>query len=249
MIAVVLVATLLAPGPSAPAVGPLDVADSLAAQARAIKGDSEESARARAVAIQSALDAYGKTLRIHEKDAKLAPRIRRRRAALFVQASRYPEALAEHDAILKGRARRKDCARALFEGARVLERMKQPVAAIARLSRALDRYGDVSRVRARSALQKGVLLEAVGQRDAAANAYRIVVKKCRAQEKEAIAAFDALAVLALRNGDTKKAQRWIDACLRTYAKRATRGDKKGAFLGRQIGAMKSPVMLVKAGRH
>jgi len=248
MTVALLLALLLAPLPDE-AAKPLDAADLLAARARAIKGKTKENERARSTATQAALNAYAAALRVHGKDAKLAPKIHRRRAALLVSGGRLAEALAEHDAIPKGRSRRRDCARALFEGAAVLERMKQPAAAVSRLSQVLDRYSDVSRMRARAALRKGVLLEALGRPTAAGEAYRLVVKRCRAQEKEAIEAFDALAVLAIRSGNAKQAQRWIDACLRTYSKRATRGDKKGAFLGRQIGAMKAPLMIAKAGRH
>ena len=249
MSSVLTLLLLFIPAPVPSPAHPLEAADSLAARARAIKGKTEENERARSAAIQAALDAYAGALRNHAKDVKLAPKIHRRRAALLVSAGRLPEALAEHDAIPKGRARRRDCARALFEGAAVLERMKQPAAAVARLSQVLGRYSDVSRMRARAALRKGVLLEAMGRPKAAGESYRLVVKKCRAQEKEAIEAFDALAVLALRSGKRKQAQRWIDACLRTYSKRAVRGDKKGAFLGRQLGAMKAPVMLAKARSH
>lgn len=236
-----------APDPDAPREATLlESADLLAARARAVKGYSDERVSARNVAVQAALGAYERAFRMHHKDAKLAPKIRRSRASLLVSARRYPEALAEHDAIVKGRGRRKDRARALFDGAVVLERMKQLEPAIARLTSALDRYPDVSRMRARSALRKGSLLEKVGRPDAARDAYRLVVKKCRAQEKEAIEAFDALAVLELRSENVKQAQRWVDACLKTYAKRATRGDKKGAFLGRQIGEMKAPAMIARA---
>ena len=61
-------------------------------------------------------------------------------------------------------------------------------------------------------------------------------------------AYDALALQALRRGEPKRARRWIRACFDRYAKRAARGDKKGAFLGRQLAAMKGPVALAEAER-
>jgi tetratricopeptide (TPR) repeat protein len=212
-----------------------ETADALAARARVCKGDEKDRA------VAAALQAYERLLQSVAKDRKLAPRVRRRRAAVLKNAGRVAEALAEHDAIVAGRARRRDKARALLDGARLL---RDPERAVERLSLAMDRYADL--VRARAALERGVALEKLGRLGAAERSYRIVVEKCRSDEKEAIAAFDSLALLELRRGRRGSARRWIRLCFTTYEKRAARGDRKGAFLGRQLGAMKAPAALAKA---
>ena len=90
------------------------------------------------------------------------------------------------------------------------------------------------------------MLESAGRVAEAERAYRLVVEKCRFEEKEAIAAYDALALLELRRGRRARARRWVELCFRCYGKRAARGDKKAAFLGRQLAAMKAPVALAEA---
>jgi tetratricopeptide (TPR) repeat protein len=215
----------------------LDEADVLAARARALKGDAKQAA------VDKAMAAYDAVLRKVERDRKLAPRVRRRRAALLKSAGRLREALAEHDAIVAGRSRRADKARALVDGARLVADRER---AIERLDRAIDRFPDESRTRARAARMRGELLEGLGRPEEAARSYRLVVEKCRFEEKEAIAAFDALALLELRRGRPAQARRWIRRCFEAYEKRAARGDGKGIFLGRQLGAMKAPVELARA---
>jgi hypothetical protein len=211
-----------------------ETADALAARARVAKGDAKQRA------VAAALAAYDRLRIRYAKDRKLLPRVRRRRAAVLKNAGRLAEALAEHDAIVNGRARRRDKARALLDGARLLKGNN----AIARLDLALDRYADL--VRAEAALRRGALLAKLDRLDEAERSYRVVVEKCRGDEKEAIAAFDALALLELRRGRPDRARRWVRFCFATYEKRAARGDKKGAFLGRQLGAMKAPAALAKA---
>ena len=215
----------------------LDEADALAARARALEGDAKQAAVAKAMA------AYDAVLARVARDRRLAPRVRRRRASLLKSAGRTREALAEHDAIVAGRSRRADKARALVDGARLLADREK---AVARLGRAIDRYPDEARTRAVAARLRGALLEDLGRPDDAARSYRLVVEKCRFEEKEAIAAFDALALLELERGRPAAARRWIERCLRAYEKRAARADGKGLFLGRQLGAMKAPAALARA---
>jgi len=212
-------------------------ADDLAAQVRALEGEAREEA------VVKALAAYDAILGKVERDRKLGPRVRRRRASLLKRVGRTADALKEYDAIVEGRARRADKARALVDGAELLADKED---AVRRLTRAVDGYPDESRTRARAARLRGSLLEDLGRTDEAARSYRLVVEKCRFEEKEAIAAFDALALLEIRRGRLDAAERWIRTCFRAYEKRAARGDRKGAFLGRQLGAMKAPQALAEA---
>jgi len=214
-------------------------ADELAARARSLEGEAQRRA------VSEAMKAYDALLKEHEKDRKLLPRLRRRRASRLKRVGRVRDARAEHDAIVAGRARRSDKARALVDGARLLEDKE---AAVARLGEAIRRYPDVARMRAKAARLRGGLLEELGRPDEAEKSYRIVVEKCRFEEKEAIAAFDALALLELERGRIRHARRWIKRCFDTYEKRAARGDRKGAFLARRLGAMKAPAALAEALR-
>ncbi|MHC4956043.1 MAG: hypothetical protein ACYTGZ_19535 [Planctomycetota bacterium] len=221
---------------------PLEQADALAAAARAAKGERKDGA------VEIALAAYAALLKQARKDRRLHPKLRRRRASLLKHHGRLAEALIEHDAILDGRARRVDKARALFDGATILEASGKLDAAERRLKEAVDRYRDATRNRARAARKRGAILERLGRGDEAERSYRLVVEKCRHEEKEAIAAYDALALQSLRRGQPRRARRWLRECFDCYAKRAARGDKKGAFLGRQLAAMKAPLALAEAER-
>jgi len=229
-------------GPDTPAEHALAEADKLAALARAAAPESRDAA------VGKALAAYEALLAAHAKDQKFSPRVRRHRATLFKAIGRPLDALAEHDAIIGGRARRKDKARALCDGASLLVQGGDLHAAEKRLARAIDDYGDVANVRAEASLERGRLLRRTGRvRDAVA-CWRHVVERCREEEKLAIEAYDELALLAIDEGDAREARRWLGACTDAFAKRAARDDKQGKFLSRQLGAMKAPQRLLDAGR-
>ena len=174
------------------------------------------------------------------------PTLRRRRASLLRHAGRPRDALREQEAIVAGRARRADKARALHDAAVLLRRLGRPEDAIQRLDRAIDKYPDAARTRARAAGLRGSILEGLDRLREAERSYRFVVEKCRFEESEAIAAYDALALLALRRGDSRVARRWLRACIDTYGKRASKKDKKGAFLSRRLAKMKAPTAIARA---
>ncbi|MHC4163325.1 MAG: hypothetical protein ACYSUM_14445, partial [Planctomycetota bacterium] len=132
----------------------LEEADRLAAEARALEKGPRKTR-----AIDRALAAYAGLLAERPKDLKLVPRLRRRRAALLKHVGRPRAALAEYDAVVSGRGRRKDKARALYDGAGLLERASDYGGAEKRLRRAIDDYGDVVRVRAKAAFALGRVLE------------------------------------------------------------------------------------------
>jgi len=228
------VALLLAPAPLS-----LEQADALAATARATKGDRKDAA------VSKALDAYAELLRRHAKDRRLVPRIRRRRASLLRHAGNLAAALREHDSILKGRADRIDCARALLDGAKLLQAQGKLGASEVRLLEVVRRYRDATRTRAVAALRRGEVLEKLGRDSEALRSYRLVVKECRFEEKVAIEAYDALALHAIAKRRPRDARRWLRTCEKRYGKLAARGNKKGAFLGRQLAAMKAPAALAK----
>jgi len=217
-------------------------ADALAAAAKAAPADRQ------AKAVDEALAAYGRVIALRPKDQKLVPRVRRRRATLLRRAGRPKEALEEHDLIVEGRARRKDKARALCDGAAILEKGGDFAGAEARLARALDEYGDDVRMRAKAALARGRVLEKMARPEDAARSYRFVVEKCRDEAEAVISAYDALALLAIAREDLREARRWLRACRNQFEKRATRGDKYGAFVGRLLAGMKAPMALAKAMR-
>ena len=231
---VVLLLLLLAPT--------LEEADRLAAEARAL-----EKGPRKVRAVDAALAAYAAILADRPRDLKLVPRLRRRRAALLKHAGRPRAALAEYDAIVAGRGRRKDKAGALYDGARLLERASDFAGAEKRLRRAIDDYGDVVRVRAKAAFLLGQVLEKTARPAEAERAYRYVVARCRNEAEPAIAAYDALALLAIRQGKPRVAHRWLRECFARYEKRATRGDRYGAFIGRLLGGMRAPAALLTAG--
>jgi len=224
---------------------PLAAADALAAQARALPDEEPEQRAAKDRAVDAALEAYATVLAAHAKDQKLAPRTRRRRASLLQHAGRLREALAEHDAIVAGRARRKDRARALYDGAKLIEKGGDFHAAEQRMARAVKEYPDVIAIRAKASLSRGALLERMMRPREAAAAYRYVVDRCWNEVKPAVAAYDALALLALADGRPKEAQRWLRACMTRYHKRAQRDDRFGAYLSRLLGAMKAPARLAR----
>jgi tetratricopeptide (TPR) repeat protein len=219
----------------------LAAADALAKQARAAEDPAEKQKQA-----ERALDAYAAVIEERPKDLKLVPRVRRRRASLLRHLGRTGAALREYDAIVDGRARRKDKARALVDGAKLLERAGDLAGAEKRLARVLDDYRSIVRTRADAAWRRGRVLESMGREREAERAYRFVVEKCRDQVKPAIAAYDALALLAVRAGDFRRAQRWLRRCRAEYEKRAARSDRFGAYVGRLLGDMKAPRELGKA---
>jgi tetratricopeptide (TPR) repeat protein len=223
----------------APAKSPLEQADLLAATARATKGDRKDAA------VSKALDAYAALLLRHGKDRRLVPRIHRRRASLLRHAGKLGAALREHEAILGGRADRMDRARALLDGARLLEAQGKLDEAETRLHEVVRRYRDATRTRAVAALRRGGILEKLKRDAEALRSYRLVVEECRFEEKVAIEAYDALALYAIAHARPRDAHRWLRACEGRFGKRAARGDRKGAFLGRQLAAMKAPVALAK----
>ena len=196
--------------------------------------------------VDAALEAYDALLKRYGKDLKLAPRLRRRKASLLKRAERPREALEEYDRIVTGRARRKDKARALYDGARLLEKAADFAGAEARLRRAMDDFGDIIRTRAKASLALGKLLESQARTKEAERAYRHVVEKCRDQAKASIAAYDALALLALKRERPREAHRWLRACTKRYEKRATRDDKYGVLVSRLLGEMRAPRALAAA---
>jgi len=222
----------------------LKLADSRAGLAKAL-----DPGEAKDKALAGALKAYDLLLKRYPKDLKLVPRLRRRRAGLFKHAGRIEEAIAEHDRIVEGRARRKDKARALYDAAVLLRRADRPAEADRRLVRALEDYKDIAGVRAKALLARGEILCSKGKTREARRVWEELTRRCRDEAKTAIAGYDALALLALDEGDAKGARRWLERCVRCYGKRAERADRRGAFLSRQLGEMKAPARLaeVEAG--
>jgi len=217
-------------------------ADALAAAAKAAPADRQ------AKAVDEALAAYDRVIALRPKDQKLVPRVRRRRATLLRLAGRPKEALAEYDGIVDGPARRKDKARALCDGAALLEKGGDFGAAEARLARVLAEYGDDVRTRAEAALARGRVLEKMARPEEAVKAYRFVIEKCRDEAEAVISAYDALALLAIARKDLREAQRWLRECRERFEKRATRDDKYGAFVSRLLGGMRAPAALAQAMR-
>ena len=202
---------------STPVEEALAKADALAAAAKAAPPEQQ------AKAVDEALAAYDRVIEMRPK-----------------------EALAEHDRIVAGRARRKDKARALLDGALLLEKGGDFAAAEARLARVLHEYGDDVRACAESALVRGRVLEKMARPEEAAKSYRFIVEKCRDEAEAVISAYDALALLAIARKDVREAQRWLRECRDRYEKRATRGDRYGAFVSRLLGEMKAPQALAQA---
>ena len=215
-------------------------ADALAREARA--APDEDKARA----VDVALEAYAAVIRRRPKDGKLVPRVRRRRASLLKHAGRAGDALAEYDAIVEGRARRKDKARALYDGGRLLERGGDFHGAGERYERAVEEYRDVIRVRAQASLARGRVLERMRRPREAERAYCHVVDKCRDEAEAVIGAYDALALLALKEGRSRDARRWLQTCTDRFAKRAARDDRYGRFVARLLGSMKAPAAFRRA---
>ncbi len=200
---------------------------------------------ARDRAVDDALAAYRALLDRHERDLKLAPRLRRRRASLLKRVGRIEEAVAEHDRIVSGRGRRKDKARALYDAAELLRRLKLPDQAERRLAKALEDYRDIANVRAKALLARGEILREAGKTKQARRAWEELVRRCSDEAKTAIAGYDALAMLALDEGDPRRARRWLERCVRCYGKRAGKPDRYGAFLSRQLGEMRAPARLAE----
>lgn len=217
-------------------------ADALATAAKAAPPEAQ------AKAIEQALAAYDRVIALRPKDEKLVPKVRRRRAGLLRLAGRPKEALAEYDRIVDGRARRGDKARALREGASLLEKGGDFAAAEARFARVLDEHGDDVRECAEAAVARGRVLEKMARPLDAARSYRFVVEKCRDEAEAVILSYDALALLALARDDHKEAHRWLRECRARFEKRASRGDRYGAFVGRLLGEMRAPAALAARGR-
>jgi hypothetical protein len=76
--------------------------------------------------------------------------------------------------------------------------------------------------------------------------YRFVVEKCRDEAEAVISAYDALALLAVEGKDLREAQRWLRECRDRFEKRATRGDRYGAFVSRLLAGMRAPAALAQA---
>ena len=216
------------------------------ADAASALAKSESDPRRRAVAIEAALSAYAEVIKKYPKDRRLVPRVRRRRASLLKKEGRLREALEEQDRVLSGRSRRKDKAKALYDGARLLEKMERLKEASARYERAAAEYSDVDSTRAKAVLARGRVLERLGDDEQAERTYRFVVKKCSDEAQQAVEAYDRLALLEIRRGRIREAKRWIYSCIRRYERRAARGDKRGAYLSRLLGDMASPLALTKA---
>jgi tetratricopeptide (TPR) repeat protein len=223
-----------------PAASPFDEAmaraDALRDAARAAPENTPERVRA----VAAALGAYAELLEEHGKDPKLMPRIRRRRVALLRAEGRVAEAVAELDAIVEGRARRKDRAKALLDAGALFERAEDLARAAERYRRAVEDFTDIVRVRADAALALGRVYETIGRAKDAERRYRYVVEKCRDEAPAVIGAYDALALMALRAGDVKGAHRWLRRCVDRYEKRAARDDGFGAMVGRLLGRFKAP---------
>ncbi len=216
-------------------------ADDLAAHARAAEPAGK------AAAVEAALKAYAALVELRPKDRKWVPKVRRRRAALLKHAGRVRAALAEHDAILRGPARRRDRARALHDGAGVLQKGGDFTAAVKRCHRVVEEFGDLGSVAAQACLLEGRCHEAMMRPKRAGRAYRVVVERYHAEAKHGIAAYDALALLAIEARQPAQARRWLRACAERYEKRAARKDKRGEYLSRLLGEMKSPARLAAAG--
>jgi len=241
----VLFAWLLVAGPGGNAGGgegppTMEKADALAAAARAA-GEPEKPR-----AVEAALKAYADLIAARPKDPETVPRAHRRRAALFVLLGHGAEALREHDAIVDGVGSRYDKARALVEGAALHFREGAFAAAEERCRRAIDRYGDERSICAKAALERGRCLEKLSRPREAEASYRLVAEKHADQPKEAIAAYDALALLLVAEGDLERARAALRQCADRFGKEAAKGDRKGAFIGRLLGEMKGPEALAKA---
>jgi tetratricopeptide (TPR) repeat protein len=215
-------------------------ADALAAAARASPPERQ------AKAIDEALLAYDAVIALKPKDEKLVPRVRRRRAGLLKLAGRPKEALLEYDRIVSGRARRKDRAQALLDGGKLLEKGGDFAAAEARFARVVAEFGDDVRACAEAALARGRVLERMAKAEDARRCYRFVVEKCRDEAEAVISAYDALALLAIAEKDVREAHRWLRECRDRFEKRATRGDRYGAFVSRLLVGMKAPTALARA---
>lgn len=230
-----LLLLLLAPSPEELNKG-LEEADKLAAQARVLEDD------ARKKGVAKALKAYDALIALRPKDRRFVPRVRRRKASLLKREKRIEEALAEYDKILTGRARRKEKARALYEGARLLP----PKPAIKRLQRALAEYRDITANAAKSSLLLGKTYERLKRVSDAERAYRYVIDRCADEAKEAITAYDRLALLCIAHREPEQARRWLRTCVRRFEKRASRGDKYGGYISRLLGDMRAPRKLTEA---
>jgi len=242
----VLAAALLAPAPEAGATSPAEIdaalheADAAAARARAL----DESVRP--AAVQRALEGYDSVLALRPRDAILAARVRRRRAKLLASQGCVREAGEEYARIAEGGGRRKDRARALVDAAALQERAGETVKAEGLLRRAIEDYRDVPSTWAQAQLRLGRLAQAAGRPEEAARAWTTLVGRAREQDKLVVEAYDLLALLAIEQGDLEQARRWLERCMRRFRKRAERDDRHGAFLARQLGAMRAPRALAEA---
>jgi hypothetical protein len=226
------IALLLLGGPSRPEAWAQ--AQKLAAAAAAAP-EKEKPA-----AVERALAAYGAILSEWPKDRKGVPKARRRRAALLRSVGRISEAVSEHDLIVEGRASRYDRARALLDGAVLLAGAGDLSKAAKRCARARERFGDEDSIAVRAALLQGRCFEKMTKPGVAARIYREVTERHRHRVKEAIEAYDRLALLALARKDTRRARRWLTTCMSRYGKKAVRKDRFGRYVARLLGDMKAP---------
>jgi hypothetical protein len=214
-------------------------ADALAALARA----ADEASRPKAV--DEALRAYAALLESRPKDPETVPRARRRRAGLFLLLGHGREALAEHDAILRGPSARGDRARALVEGAAILAREGDFAAVEKRCRRAVEEYADERTWAAQAALERGRALVRLGRPREAEESFRLVHGRFGDEAKEAIASFDALALLLLSRGDPDRARALLRDCFERYAKEASGDGRRARYLSRLLGEMKAPSALAE----
>jgi len=221
-----------------------DLAEALArADAASAAARAEPDPPKRAKAVDAALAAYDALLAERPKDPETVPRIRRRRATLLAAGGRPAEAMAEHDRILAGPSSRRDRARALLDGARLLQRGSDFHGAERRAARVVDEYGDELELGARAWLLRGDCNRSMARLREAEACYRRVVDRFGDEAEACIASFDALAILEIEARRPDGARRWLKACAEKFEKRAARGDRYGAMVGRLLGEMKAPSML------
>jgi len=210
--------------------------------ARAASAAPEET---RAVLFQKTLDAYGAILERWPKDRKLIPKVRRRRAKLFQELGKVRDAIAEHDEVVNGRFSRYDRARALLEGAKIADKAGQAYAAALRCKQARERFGDEGSIVSKALLLEASCFEKMSRPKRAARLYAELVDKHSDRAKEAVAAYDALALMEIRAGRFDRARRWLRRCTKRYEKRAARCDRWGLHVGRLLGDMKAPRTLAE----
>ncbi|MEE8106179.1 MAG: hypothetical protein V3T86_11655 [Planctomycetota bacterium] len=219
-----------------------DAMDAARELARAASAAPEET---RAVLFQKTLDAYGAILKRWPKDRELIPKVRRRRAKVLQQLGKVREAIAEHDAVVTGRFSRYDRARALLEGAKIADKAGQAHVAALRCKQARERFGDEGSIISKALLLEAACFQKMSRPKQATRLYAELVDKHSDRAKEAVAAYDALALMEIDAGRLDRARRWLRRCAKRYEKRAARGDRWGLHVGRLLGDMKAPRALAE----